>query len=195
MIRLTCFVITLLLSSGELYGLGMEVLMQGPGTNKTSWKKACPIIAGNFLESKTVLKPALVNKYRCSLEQKPGRITYDFPWKLVVQISDEIVFKLYYYRDREAITSLPVKASIYPYLQDPKLMKLIAYTLIDQAHYQYVIRKTDETIDSIYDKESFARDITVYNSSFDIKTSSNIVTRVAQYRSDYVVKALENPKS
>ena len=193
MIRLTCFIITLLLSSSELYGLGMEVVMQGTGTNKTSWKKACPILASNFLESKTVLKPALVNKFKCSLKSKPGKITDDYPWKLVVQISDGVVFKLYYYRDRSAMISLPIKASIYPYLQDPKLMRLVAYTLIDQAHYQYVIRSTSQTINSLYDEPSFARDITVYNSVYDTNKSSNIVTQVAQYRSDYVVKAVENP--
>lgn len=195
MLRLSSLIFLLLLSSSKLFALGMEVTIEGPDANKNSWKKACPIVARNFLESKVILKPALVDKYKCSLVGKPGKLSDENPWKLIIQTSDDLVFKLYYYNTKAASLSLPMKASIYPYLRDEKLMRLVAYTLIDQAHYQFVIRSTSENINSIYEQDFFARDISVFTSSYDLASSSHIVTRVAQYRSDYVVPAVENPET
>ena len=74
-------------------------------------------------------------------------------------------------------------------------MKLVAYYLMDKAHYQYILPTTPKKIRSILDKDFFIRDLTVYSNIYDFKNSSNIVTRVAQYRSDHIVKAVDDTQS
>ena len=100
------FVIIALIFSTRLHAVGIELVMKGPETNKTSWKKACPILARNFISSKRILKPAIADTYKCSVSV--GKLSMNNPWKLYVDTNNEVDFKLYYFNKKTASINFTV---------------------------------------------------------------------------------------